>query len=81
MFLIASRRSWPSCFVFTEIPALVIQRLFSITDSPSGPAASWSRVVLLIIGILMDPTPAILIFTPIFLPIVVTGINPVHAGS
>jgi TRAP-type C4-dicarboxylate transport system permease large subunit len=38
-------------------------------------------VVLLIIGIPLDPTPAILIFTPIFLPIAVGfGINPVHFG-
>jgi TRAP-type C4-dicarboxylate transport system permease large subunit len=33
-------------------------------------------------GAFMDPTPAILIFTPIFLPIVVGfGIDPVHFGT
>ena len=38
-------------------------------------------VILLIVGTFMDPTPAILIFTPIFLPIVTSfGIHPVHFG-
>lgn len=37
--------------------------------------------VLLVIGTFMDPTPAILIFVPIFLPIVEEfGIDPVHFG-
>ena len=36
---------------------------------------------LLIVGCFMDPTPAVLIFTPIFLPIVQTwGMSPVHFG-
>lgn len=39
------------------------------------------NLILLFVGIFMDITPAILIFTPIFLPIVVgIGIDPVHFG-
>jgi TRAP-type C4-dicarboxylate transport system permease large subunit len=39
-------------------------------------------IILLIVGTFMDPTPAILIFTPIFLPIVMEfGIHPVHFGT
>ncbi len=39
------------------------------------------NVLLLAVGTFMDMTPAILIFTPIFLPIVVTlGIDPLHFG-
>ncbi len=39
------------------------------------------NLILLFVGIFMDMTPAILIFTPIFLPIVTKlGINPVHFG-
>ena len=38
-------------------------------------------VILLVIGIPLDATPAVLIFTPIFLPIAVQyGIHPVHLG-
>lgn len=39
------------------------------------------NVVLLLVGTFMDMTPAVLIFTPIFLPVVSQlGINPVHFG-
>ncbi len=39
------------------------------------------NVVLLFVGIFMDMTPAVLIFTPIFLPAVVQmGIDPIHFG-
>ncbi len=39
------------------------------------------NAILLIVGTFMDMTPAILIFTPIFLPIVVRlGVHPLHFG-
>jgi len=39
------------------------------------------NLILLFVGIFMDMTPAVLIFTPIFLPIVVDmGIDPIHFG-
>lgn len=37
--------------------------------------------ILLVIGLFMDMTPALLIFTPIFLPIAKSlGVDPVHFG-
>ncbi len=39
------------------------------------------NLTLLVVGTFMDMTPAVLIFTPIFLPVVVSlGMNPVHFG-
>lgn len=39
------------------------------------------NLTLLFIGIFMDMTPAVLIFTPIFLPVVAElGIDPIHFG-
>ena len=39
------------------------------------------NVILLIAGTFMDVPPAILIFTPLFLPVVKTfGMNPIHFG-
>ena len=39
------------------------------------------NVFLLIVGMVMDTTPAILILTPILLPIVTeVGMNPIHFG-
>ena len=37
--------------------------------------------ILLLVGVFMDITPAVLIFTPIFLPVVTRlGVDPVHFG-
>jgi tripartite ATP-independent transporter DctM subunit len=40
------------------------------------------NMILLAVGVFMDMTPAVLIFTPIFLPIVTTnlGLDPIHFG-
>lgn len=39
------------------------------------------NVLLLFVGVFMDMTPAVLIFTPIFLPVVVEmGVDPIHFG-
>jgi tripartite ATP-independent transporter DctM subunit len=39
------------------------------------------NVILLIVGMFMDMTPAVLIFTPIFLPVVTAlGLDPIHFG-
>ena len=39
------------------------------------------NVILLVAGTFMDVTPAILIFTPLFLPVVKTfGMNPIQFG-
>ena len=58
---------------YTHIPALVASAILGFTTN--------KYVILLIVGCFMDPTPAVLIFTPIFLPIVQTwGMSPVHFG-
>jgi len=39
------------------------------------------NLILLLVGTFMDMTPAVLIFTPIFLPVVVQlGVDPIHFG-
>jgi len=39
------------------------------------------NIILLLVGTFMDMTPAVLIFTPIFLPVVVQlGVDPIHFG-
>ena len=58
---------------YTHIPALVANALLGFTSN--------KYIILLIVGCFMDPTPAVLIFTPIFLPIVQTwGMSAVHFG-
>src|SRR5690625_3645478 len=39
------------------------------------------NLILLVVGMFMDMTPAVLIFSPIFLPVVTElGVDPVHFG-
>ncbi|WP_159792350.1 TRAP transporter large permease [Puerhibacterium puerhi] len=80
IFLIAvsSIMSW--VMSFTRMPQLLAESLFGWTDNKVV-VLLLMMLLLLIIGIPLDATPAILIFTPIFLPIAVSyGIDPVHFG-
>jgi tripartite ATP-independent transporter DctM subunit len=80
VFLIglSSIMSW--ILAFTKIPNMVATALLGVSSNPII-ILLIMNVVLLILGTFMDPTPAILIFTPIFLPIVQSfGMNPVHFG-
>jgi len=53
---------------YENIPQTVSAALLSISDNPVV-ILILINVILLIVGIFMDMTPAVLIFTPIFLPI------------
>nr|WP_198044693.1 TRAP transporter large permease [Lysinibacillus timonensis] len=65
---------------FTGIPKLIADTLLALTDNFII-ILIIMNIILLIVGTFMDPTPAILIFTPIFLPIVLQfGMDPVHFG-
>lgn len=65
---------------FSGIPGAISSGLLGLTDSPTL-ILVLIMVILLIVGTFMDPTPAILIFVPIFLPIVTTfGVDPIHFG-
>lgn len=63
-----------------DIPYMIADALLAISDNPLM-ILLIINIILLIVGIFMDMTPAVLIFTPIFLPIVLDlGIDPVHFG-
>ena len=65
---------------FAKIPNIIADSLLSITDSPILIMIIMNFVMLLL-GCVMDPTPAILIFAPIFLPIAMSlGFDVVHFG-
>ena len=66
---------------FSHIPDMVSDALLGLSSN-STVILIIMMVILLIVGTFMDPTPAILIFTPIFLPIVTTfGVDPLHFGT
>ncbi|WP_417233859.1 TRAP transporter large permease [Arthrobacter sp.] len=65
---------------FSGIPAAISNALLGLTSNPSI-ILVLIMIILLIVGTFMDPTPAILIFVPIFLPIVTEfGVDPIHFG-
>jgi len=80
IFLIGLSSIMSYAMTFSGIPDLIGDWLTSITDSPVV-FLLIMMVILLVIGIPLDATPAVLIFTPIFLPIATQyGIHPVHLG-
>ena len=65
---------------FENIPNLVTESLMSVSDNKFV-ILFLINITLLIVGIFMDITPAVLIFTPIFLPVVTKiGMDPIHFG-
>ncbi|RMB62129.1 TRAP transporter large permease [Tessaracoccus antarcticus] len=80
MFLVGVSSIMGFVMSFAKIPAMVSQAMFAISSNPVV-LLLLIALVLLIVGLFMDPTPAVLIFTPILLPIVTAfGIHPVHFG-
>jgi len=65
---------------YENIPQGVASTLVSMTDS-TFVLLLIINALLLAVGTFMDITPAVLIFTPIFLPIVTElGLDPIHFG-
>ena len=70
--------SW--ILAYENIPQNVSLALVSLTDNKVL-ILLIINIVLLAVGVFMDITPAVLIFTPIFLPIAIQlGVDPTHFG-
>lgn len=80
VFLIGVSNILGWVMAFTQIPQAISAALLGMTNSPVI-ILLIMNIILLIAGTFMDVTPAILIFTPLFLPIVKTfGMSPIHFG-
>lgn len=80
MFLICTSMAMSWLFSFEGIPEMISNFLL---EQLSNKFVIFLviNIILLIVGTFMDMTPAVLIFTPIFLPVVTTlGMDPVHFG-
>lgn len=78
MIGVSSIMSW--VMAFTKIPEVIAATLLGLTDSPII-ILLIMNIILLFVGTFMDPTPAVLIFTPIFLPICQSfGMHAVQFG-
>ncbi|MEO9891777.1 TRAP transporter large permease [Aurantibacter sp.] len=80
MFLIATSMAMSWLFSFEGIPQMLTSALL---DNVSNPIVIFLmiNIILLLVGTFMDMTPAVLIFTPIFLPVAMAlGMHPVQFG-
>jgi tripartite ATP-independent transporter DctM subunit len=80
MFLICTSMAMSWLFSFEGIPEMISTFLLEQLHNKFAIFLA-INMILLLIGTFMDMTPAVLIFTPIFLPVVTTlGMDPVHFG-
>ncbi|AGP36673.1 TRAP transporter large permease [Sorangium cellulosum] len=80
MILVGASQAMSWVLAFEQVPQSVSQAMLGISQSPVATLLI-INVLLLVVGTFMDMTPAVLIFTPIFLPVVTgMGIHPVHFG-
>jgi len=80
MFLLATSSAMSFAMSMTGIPGALSKMILGISDSPAV-IMLVITLFILIVGAFMDIGPAILIFTPILLPIVQKiGVDPVHFG-
>lgn len=80
LLLVATSSAMSWVMSFGDLPQSISNALLGLTDNPIV-LLILINILLLLVGIFMDMTPAVLIFTPIFLPVVESfGIDPIHFG-
>jgi tripartite ATP-independent transporter DctM subunit len=82
MLMIGASSAMSTILTLENIPQMISQFLMQVSDNPII-ILLIINVALLMVGTFMDMTPALLIFTPIFLPVVTSdliGMHPVHFG-
>jgi tripartite ATP-independent transporter DctM subunit len=80
MLLIAASIGMSWILSYENIPQNIAAGMVALTDNKII-LLLLINLILLGVGIFMDMTPAVLIFTPIFLPVVTNlGIDPTHFG-
>lgn len=80
MLLIGASMALSWVLSYLNIPQNLSAALLALSDNPFV-ILLIINLVLLFVGTFMDMTPAVLIFTPIFLPVAINlGIDPIHFG-
>lgn len=80
LFLITSSALFSLVMSYLRLPEAISNGLLSITKNQIG-IILIMLLILLVVGTFMDITPAVLIFTPIFLPVAESfNMDPVHFG-
>ncbi len=80
MLLIGTSMGMSWVMSYENIPQNVSAALLSVSENKII-VLLIINMILLFVGVFMDMTPAVLIFTPIFLPVVTQlGMSPIHFG-
>ncbi|MCY4159306.1 MAG: TRAP transporter large permease [Bacteroidetes bacterium] len=80
LLLVATSVGMSWIMAYVNIPQQLTESILGLTDNGIV-IMLLINIILLCVGVFMDITPAVLIFTPIFLPIAITlGIDPIHFG-
>ena len=80
MLLLAASAALSFTMAFTGIPAALSAAILGLSENPAV-VMLIINAILLVVGCFMDIGPAILIFTPILLPIAQkVGYDPIHFG-
>ncbi len=81
LFLVATSSLYTWILTYENFPTVLSQTVFSITDNKFL-LLIVINIFLLIVGCLIDLTPAIIMLTPILLPLMLKmGMNIVHFGA
>ena len=80
LFMVAAATLFSWVLTVERIPDMLATYLLGITQNPWA-LMVFMNIVLVIVGCFMCNAPAILIFAPIFMPIMVeVGFDPIHVG-
>ena len=80
MLLIGASAAMSWMLSFENIPQYLSAAMITLSDNPIL-ILLMINLILLVVGTFMDMTPAVLIFTPILMPVVEPlGISPLHFG-
>jgi tripartite ATP-independent transporter DctM subunit len=80
MLLVGASQAMSWVLAYERVPQMVSEAMLGLSANPIM-VLLLINLLLLIVGTFMDMTPAVLIFTPIFLPVVMElGMDPVHFG-
>ncbi|MCU0752703.1 MAG: TRAP transporter large permease [Akkermansiaceae bacterium] len=80
LLLVAASQAMSRLLTREQVPQLVSETLLGFSADPLTILIT-INLILLVVGIFMDMTPAVLVFTPIFLPVATgLGMDPIHFG-
>lgn len=81
MIMLLSVMMLSRLYIMENVPQMILRVMTSVTDNTIL-LILMVNLFLIIIGMLMDDTSAILLTTPILLPVVIAlGVNPVHFAA